>query len=698
MHRHGAGVLVRRRETGRRALPPAMLLPVICVALALAGARLGAQSTVSSTQALALDASANAYIAGISLYALAPPRGQAFVVKLNRTGQPVYSTPLQGVALSFLAMSVAVDAAGNVYVAGATTGGLSTVNAAQPALASLQTDDPDAFVAKLDPTGSRLIYCTYLGGSGTDYVTGIAVDAAGNAYVTGTTDSADFPVTPGAFQSALRGVTDAFFAKFDSSGAIRYSTYLGGGGGEDVAGVAVSPQGEIYIAGTTSSPDFPVTAGAYQRSYRAGMADGFLVRLDPTGAKLRYSTYLGGSAYDEIRALAIDAAGNAYVTVTSLSDDFPATGLALNQPRVGVPTTFVTKLNNSGSALVYSIRFGSSSGDITKGIAVDPHGNVVVVGFTGANDFPVVRAFQGTTGNGLLPCGSASPFHPCSDGFISKLNSSGSAFLYSSYLGGRGDDSINAVAVHSSGGVYIGGTWTIETNPFDWATGVGFGAQVAKIAEAPLVFPGLPEPEVQASLQPGFYVAEVRLAEGERHGYWSMEASPGAGFAGGFISGGAIQDSAQPPGWAAFALARPATVRAQAIAQVLPGGDPAKFSMSVRLLDANRNQIGPDQTGTASLQFERSLGAGFYILELRGALNAPLAAFQLGISADTMAGPAYAGGYIVPGLSGFGAFYLPQQQDVKIKASGAPANGPEGAGNLELRLLDANRNLINSAP
>jgi hypothetical protein len=203
---------------------------------------------------------------------------------------------------------------------------------------------------------------------------------------------------------------------------------------------------------------------------------------------------------------------------------------------------------------------------------------------------------------------------------------------------------------------------------------------------------------MRVNLQPGFYVAEVRLAEGERHGYWSMEAAPAAGFAGGFIAGGAIQDSTQPPAWVAFGLARPTTVRVQAIAQVLPGGDPARFSMSARLLDANRNHIGPDQTGSASLQFERSLGAGFYILELRGALNAPLAAFELGISADTMAGPAYAGGYIVPGLSGFGAFYLPQRQDVKIKASGAPANGPEGTGNLELRLLDVNRRLINSAP
>jgi hypothetical protein len=655
-----------------------------------------AQSEIRWLAALAVDADGNSYSFGFAA-------STAVIVKLSPTSQLIYSALLEGGVKYVGPLSgIAVDPAGNVYVAGAATAGLPVKNAAQPAFASLNAWQPDAFVAKLDPTGSRWIYCTYLGGRGWDYASGIAVDAAGNAYVTGSTDSADFPVTPGALQPALRGGINAFFTKLDPGGAVLYSSYLGGSVEDRSEGISVTPQGDIYLAGWTSSPDFPVTAGAYQRSYRGG-DDGFLVRLDPTG-RLRYSTYLGGSAGARIQSLAIDAAGNAYVTGSTYSNDFPTTGPPLNQPPAGASKIFVTKLNNSGSALVYSTHFGSRGGDSPNGIAVDPWGNAVVVGGTNSLDFPTVRPFQAKLGNTTLPtCGSYPQFYPCADGFISKINASGTAFVYSSYLGGKGDDNITGVAVDSTGKVYITGSFSpradpFDRDPFDWAKSLGSGLVIARIAEPPLVFPGLPEPEMRVNLQPGFYVSEVRLAEGERHGYWSMEASPGAGFAGGFISGGAIQDSTQPPGWAAFALARPATVRMQAIAQVLPGGDPAKFSMSARLLDANRNQIGPDQTGSASLQVERSLGAGFYILELRGALNAPLAAFQLGISADTMAGPAYAGGYIVPGLSGFGAFYLPQQQDVKIKASGAPANGPEGAGNLELRLLDANRRLINSAP
>jgi hypothetical protein len=217
--------------------------------------------------------------------------------------------------------------------------------------------------------------------------------------------------------------------------------------------------------------------------------------------------------------------------------------------------------------------------------------------------------------------------------------------------------------------------------------------------------PGLPSPELRANLQPGFYVAEARLAQGEQQGYWSMQVGPAGVLAGGFIAGGAILNSAYAPGWIAFSLPRPDTVRVQAVAQMLPANAacytcpiPAQFSMTARLLDGNRNQIGTEEVGAASLSFEQTVDAGFYVIELRGGRNAPSAAFQLGINADSLSGPAYAGGFIVPGLSAFGAFYLPQQQEVSLRASGAPDNAPGGAGTLELRLLDADGRPVKSAP
>lgn len=217
--------------------------------------------------------------------------------------------------------------------------------------------------------------------------------------------------------------------------------------------------------------------------------------------------------------------------------------------------------------------------------------------------------------------------------------------------------------------------------------------------------PGLPSPELRANLQPGFYVAEARLAQGEQQGYWSMQVGPAGVLAGGFIAGGAILNSAYAPGWIAFSLPRPDTVRVQAVAQVLPAKatcyicpTPVPFSMTARLLNGNRNQIGTEEVGAASLSFAQTVDAGFYIIELRGGRDVPTAAFQLGVNADSLSGPAYAGGLIVPGLSAFGAFYLPQQQEVSLRASGAPDNAPGGAGNLELRLLDADGRPVKSAP
>jgi uncharacterized protein (TIGR03437 family) len=401
-----------------------------------------------------------------------------------------------------------VDSTGSVYLAGAAAKGLPAISAAQPNFAG---GAADAFVAKLDPTGARLLYCTYLGGSESDWADGIAVDAAGNAYVVGATASSNFPVTPGARQAALPGRVGLFLAKLDAVGAIRYSTYLGGGVWQEALGIAATPEGEVTIAGVTYSCDFPVTSGAYQTACRGGAdaagGDGFVLRLDLTGTIIRYSTYLGGSAGDSVTGLATDRSGNAYVVGKTFSTDFPTTGPPLNQTPSGAPPNFfVAKLNPSGSALLYSVRFGGANVNLSEyplGIAADPSGNVVVAGSTEATlnkpeVFPVLNAFQPSPGNTPVPptkcniySGEPGAFFLCRDGFVTKINADGTALLYSSYLGGYLDDLAKAVAIDPAGAAYVAGAWgsggfLFPTTSLNDLLGSTTGAFVLKIADGPV--------------------------------------------------------------------------------------------------------------------------------------------------------------------------------------------------------------------
>src|SRR5688572_27814964 len=231
----------------------------------------------------------------------------------------------------------------------------------------------------IDPV---LSYSTYLGGSGNDDGRGIAVDGAGSAYVTGNTTSTNFPVTPGAFNPNLSGFSAAFVTKFDPSGSVLvYSTFLGGSGSNETSGIAVDADGNAYVTGGTSSADFPTTSGAFQTS-RRGPSDAFLTKLNPTGSVLVYSTYLGGSNEEPTTGrIAVDAAGNAYVTGGTWSPDFPTTAGAFDTRFKGADA-FVTKLDPSGSQLVYSTYFGASGNDEGIGIAVDAAGSAYVTGVT----------------------------------------------------------------------------------------------------------------------------------------------------------------------------------------------------------------------------------------------------------------------------------------------------------------------------
>jgi hypothetical protein len=361
---------------------------------------------------------------------------------------------------------IAADAGGNTYVTGITA---STNFPTTPGAVQLNViGGPHVFVTKLNPAGSALVYSTYLGGSSLDYGRGIAVDTSGNAYVTGYTQSIDFPVTVGVFQPFNLGYYDAFVTKLNSTGsALVYSTYLGGDSSDFGMGIAVDAAGDAYVTGQTGSgsTSFPTTPGAFQPAYAGGPYDAFVTKLNPTGSALVYSTFLGGGAsdaggfaLDAGSSIAIDSDDNAYVTGSTDSTNFPTTPGAFQTTYLRncceFPPfhAFVTKLNPAGSALVYSTYLGGGSSDGGSGIKVDAGGNAYVTGSTSSIDFPTtIGAFQATF---------AGDFR---DAFVTKLNPAGTALVYSSFLGGSSDDSASGIAVDAIGNAYVtGGTASIN--------------------------------------------------------------------------------------------------------------------------------------------------------------------------------------------------------------------------------------------
>jgi len=433
-------------------------------------------------------------------YVLSPNHRVRFQLAAYNHRQPLvidpavsYSTYL-GAAGNDFATSLAVDSAGNVYVVGYTgsTNFPVSSGAYQTSCAKGCTNNTlDGFITKFDPSGSSLIYSTYLGGGATDYINGIALDASGDAYLVGQTFSSDFPVTPGAFQTSCgTGAAcsaKAFVTELNSSGsALVYSTYLGGSRKNQGNGISLDDSGDAFITGWTQSTDYPVTPGAFQTSCTCSTApDVIVTELNPTGTALVYSTYLGGvTSADVGYAIAVNSSGNAYITGYTQSTDFPVTAGAFQTKIAANSAGFVTELSPTGSSLVYSTYLGGSSTitDVaceacSTAIAIDAAGDAYVTGLTAESNFPV------TAGVFQPVLKSTSKGH---NAFITELNPTGGALVFSTYLGGTQDTGGTGIAVDADGNIWLKGNtkstdFPVTSGSFQTASGGNFDFFVSEL-------------------------------------------------------------------------------------------------------------------------------------------------------------------------------------------------------------------------
>ncbi len=423
-------------------------------------------SGIGAVNAVAVDSAGDLYIAGWTEAMNFPIAGayqasnkgsvNAFVAKLSAAGTSlIYATYIGGNS-DDRAWGIAVDPSGNAYVTGSTTSNNF------PLVSSLRSTlggGRDAFVLKLNSIGNILTYSTLLGGSGSDWGYSIAVDSSGNAYVAGDTLSSDFPVTSGAAQTTPGGQADAFVAKLTTIGAMVFSTYLGGSAVEHAAGVAIDSSGNVYVAGGTLSTNFPTVTPI--QAANAGGQDAFVAKIKSTGTSLVYSTYLGGSggsagAPEQANGIAVDGSGNAYVAGVTPSANFPVTSGALQASNSGGSDAFVAKISAAGNALTYSTYLGGSLFDQANAIAVDSSGDAYVAGYTASPDFAVVSATQ------LSLAGMY-------DAFVTELGPAGNTLVFSTFFGGTGSDEANSIALDSSANIYVGGQTNSTNLPLTFA-------------------------------------------------------------------------------------------------------------------------------------------------------------------------------------------------------------------------------------
>ena len=452
-------------------------------------------SDLDQASGIAVDGSGNVYVTGFTQSLDFPDVNQipgacnggcgngnvvAFVTKINAPGTALlYSTYLGGSSFN-QGYAIAADSGGNVYVTGLTESpDFPRVNQILEACRGRCGDgsNTDGFVTKISAAGDELVYSSVIGGSLNENAfgfAGIAVDGAGNAYLTGTTEGPDFPRVnqiPGACLGSCggRNAQDGFVTKINAAGsALVYSSYVGSSGTDIGFGIAVDSSGNAYLTGLTLSSDFPrvnqIPSACNGECGNSLNYDVYVTKINAAGSALVYSSYLGGSDQDYGRGIAVDASGNAYVGGRASSTDFPAVGQIPDVCAQNSCGAFAAKINAAGNALVYSSRFGGSNGTQAHAIAVDTAGSTYLTGETQSADFPLLNqipgACKGTCGTGANR-----------DGFVIKINAAGTALVYSSYVGGSGDDNggsfvgNSGIAVDSLHNAYLSGFTTSTDFP-----------------------------------------------------------------------------------------------------------------------------------------------------------------------------------------------------------------------------------------